>query len=308
MPRSVFVSYSHQQGEWVWDRLVPVLRAAGVEFFYDRKDFEAARALDQQMDEWQDRADSTLLILSPEYLASPACQREMARAIAKDPAFTTRPASAVPVLKETCTLPASILTSNPLYLDFRDDGHREPWAKLFRFCEGSLAPSPPAWLTARDECHGFLSSRQSVNLEVGANVAWRALLKHFKDLSFPALGIVDLHRGAVASRQGFVKEILRSIGITVPVPDKPQDLGVLEANIATKRKTLVALTHFDAVATPGRLNEYDYDLFMTLRDLVTERRLLTLLVVSRAPAVSLFPRDHPFSNLDLKTVILRGEA
>ena len=29
MPKSVFVSYSHKQGDWVWDRLVPCLRAGG---------------------------------------------------------------------------------------------------------------------------------------------------------------------------------------------------------------------------------------------------------------------------------------
>jgi len=27
----VFVSYSHRQGEWVWGRLVPVLKASGAE-------------------------------------------------------------------------------------------------------------------------------------------------------------------------------------------------------------------------------------------------------------------------------------
>jgi hypothetical protein len=43
--RKVFVSYSHQQGDWVWDRLVPVLRAGGAEVLIDREQFTAGRAL-----------------------------------------------------------------------------------------------------------------------------------------------------------------------------------------------------------------------------------------------------------------------
>ena len=44
MPKSVFISYSRKQGEWVWDRLVPCLKAGGADVLIDREQFEAARA------------------------------------------------------------------------------------------------------------------------------------------------------------------------------------------------------------------------------------------------------------------------
>jgi hypothetical protein len=89
-PRKVFVSYSHRQGDWVWDRLVPVLKAGGAEVLIDRERFEAGRALPAQMDSTQDAADINILVLSPEYLASEPCRYEMERAIARDPRLRQR--------------------------------------------------------------------------------------------------------------------------------------------------------------------------------------------------------------------------
>ena len=287
MPRTVFISYSHKQGEWVWDRLVPVLKASGVEVLV------------------QDQAESTVIVLSPDYLKSSACRKEMMRAIDRDPTFGGRPASAIPVLLKECTLPDAIRRSNPLYVDLTDDAKNEPWEKLLAACEGALAPSPPAWLKARDECRTLLERGHSINLEVEDGTAWRALLRHLKEEFLPGLGLVDLNREVTASRQGFVEELLQECGTVIPVPEKPHDLGVLETSLKARRGSKVALTHFDAVATPDRKAEYGHDLFMRLRDLVAEKQVLTLLAVSRAPAASLFPHDHPFSNLNLQTVELR---
>jgi hypothetical protein len=70
MPSKVFISYSHQQGTWVWDRLVPVLKAGGVEVLIDRERFTAGRALLGQMDATQASADVNVLVFSPDYVAS----------------------------------------------------------------------------------------------------------------------------------------------------------------------------------------------------------------------------------------------
>jgi hypothetical protein len=83
----VFVSYSHAQGEWVLDRLVPCLRAGGAEVLIDVERFRSGGGLYRQMNATQDQADRHVLVLSATYLASAACQHEMRRAIALDPKF-----------------------------------------------------------------------------------------------------------------------------------------------------------------------------------------------------------------------------
>ncbi len=145
MTPSVFVSYSRHQSEWVWERLVPVLRAAGAEMLIDREQFEAARAVYRQMDDVQDRAELNVLVLSPEYLASKPCQHEMKRAIARDPKFER--GVTIPVLRIDCKLPPAIKRPDPLYVDLRDDGKPDPWDLLLKTCKldlGSAAPNGSA--------------------------------------------------------------------------------------------------------------------------------------------------------------------
>src|SRR5271166_4788456 len=103
MPKSVFISYSRKQGEWVWGRLVPCLKAGGAEALFDEGEFEAAHSLEPMEREVQSRADLNLLVLSPDYLTSKYCQREMERAIERDPKFEK--GITIPVLRIECDLP-----------------------------------------------------------------------------------------------------------------------------------------------------------------------------------------------------------
>ena len=48
----IFVSYSHRQGEWVRDALVPVLRASGSEILIDWERFKAGFAV---VGQWTER-------------------------------------------------------------------------------------------------------------------------------------------------------------------------------------------------------------------------------------------------------------
>lgn len=64
MVKKVFISYSHKQGEWIWDRLVPCLRCGGPEIYIDGERFEAGKVIKGQMDLIQDKVDIHLLVLS----------------------------------------------------------------------------------------------------------------------------------------------------------------------------------------------------------------------------------------------------
>src|ERR1044071_1573939 len=77
----VFVSYSWRQGEWVWNSLVPCLKAAGCEVLIDVERMVVGKEVFAQMDEIQAGAECTVLVLSPDYLSSKACMHEMQRAI-----------------------------------------------------------------------------------------------------------------------------------------------------------------------------------------------------------------------------------
>ena len=188
MPKSVFISYSWKQGEWVWDRLVPCLRAGGADVLIDREQFEAARSLNHQMDEVQDRARLNILVFSPDYLASKACRREMKRAIQRDPEF--KEGITLPVKRAECDLPAAVRRPNPLYVDLTDDQKEDPWDLLLRKCEAELGTPAPRWLKARDDVRRYLTRGESVNLTVEGKVSWKPLIDDLR--RDPALA--DLRR------------------------------------------------------------------------------------------------------------------
>lgn len=297
-PRKVFVSYSHRQGDWVWDRLVPVLKAGGAEVLIDRERFEAGRELVGQMDATQDVADVHVLVLSPDYLASGSCVHEMERAVGHDPRF--RKGAVVPVKRVDVELPAAIRA--PLYVDLTDDKAADPWTLLLRACGADLGTDASSWLAARDDTRRLLERDQSVNLVVDGDVAWRELLADLRRGELTDLAQVDLEKPAAAARRGLVEEILRAFGIAAPVPPEPEDLVELDRFLTSRRRSRLVFTHFDLAA---HRPAYGVDLFAALRYLVTESRKLVLLVQSRRPFATLLPPGHPLSEIPLVTVELR---
>jgi hypothetical protein len=115
----VFVSYSHRQGAWVWERLVQVLRAGGAEPLLDKEQFKAGLGLPGQMDATQDQADRHVLCLSTDYHASAPCRHEMQRAVALDPHFAR--GIGITVRLDDAALPAEITAADPLWVDMRKD-------------------------------------------------------------------------------------------------------------------------------------------------------------------------------------------
>ncbi len=294
MPKKIFISYSHYQGPWVRDRLVPCLKAGGAEVLIDHERFEAGKALVGQMDAAQDSADASVLVLSPEYLASDACRHEMKRAVARDPRLEA--GAVIPVIRRKCTLPGLLKAADPLYVDLRREHNPEPWDLLLSACGADLGTDAPEWLDARAEVRRFLERGQSVNLVVlGQGIAWRPLIK---GLDLPGMGIVDLQKGSTASRRGLVGEILRSLGARAQVPAEPEDLAELDRVLDQRDRSWLALTYFDLVS--GR--NFGVDLFAALRYHTMESRRLVVLVQSRRPFAALLPRSSPLSMIEIKTI------
>jgi hypothetical protein len=235
MSRTVFVSYSHQQGDWVWDRLISCLKAGGAEVLIDREQFEAARGLYKQVDDVQDRAALNVLVFSPDYLISKFCRHEMKRALRRDPKFDQ--GIAIPVKRVECELPPAIMRWNPLCVDLRDDQDANQWDYLLKKCDADLGTTAPEWLRVRDELRRHLGRGESVNLIVGADVRWRPLIEDLRrDSPLAELGVVDLYNPVTASRPGLVGAILQECGVTGSVPDKPNAWPFTGAVICLSRE------------------------------------------------------------------------
>lgn len=301
MPRKVFVSYSHRQGEWIWDRLVPVLKAGGAEPLIDRERFRLGLALFDQMDALQDEADIHLLCLSEDYLASDACRHEMERAIALDP---DRKGFVIPLKLAPVDLPDGLAAGNPLYADLRDDRDALIWDLVLGACEADLGMTAPQWLEARDETRRFLARGASVSLVTrGDGIAWRALLASVPDGDLAPLAVVDLSNPVAVSRRGLIEEILRALGIPGSVPPPPEDLVFFGKAVAGERLRLLALTHFDLVRERPDLN---HDFFAALRYMVAEDKRFVLLLQSRNNLSQLLPDGHPISLIQVHQVELKG--
>jgi TIR domain len=304
MPKSVFISYSWKQGEWVWDRLVPCLEAGEAHVLIDRKQFEPAQAIRRQMDEVQDRADLNILVFSPDYLTSKPCRHEMKRAIKRDPEF--KDGVTVPVKRVACDLPAAIRRPDPLYVDLTDDQKENPWDLLLRKCEADLGTPAPQWLKARDDIRRYLTRGESVNLTVQGKVRWKPLIDDLRrDPSLAGLREVNLRDPETYTRKGLVKTILAACGIPGPVPDKPGDLVKLSRSLKLRPNPAhLALTHFDYVSDH---TDFEIDLFSALRYEMTDSRKLVLLIQSRQPFQTLLPKEHPLSSITTpKIVELKG--
>jgi hypothetical protein len=302
MPKSVFISYCHKQGDWVWDRLVPCLRAGGAVVHIDHERFEAGKAVVGQMDAVQNGAEMAVLVLSPDYLDSRYCVHEMERAIRRDPKFAH--GIVVPVQRVQCVLPARIKRPNPLYVDLQDETKADQWDLLLQSCEADLGTPALHWLNALHETCRSLQRGESVNLVVRNRPKWRELIREVKH-RIADLGELDLQSGAMASRKGLVEEILRTCGAPLTVPDEPNDLKVLNRTLSNRGVTRLAMIRFDLVRFRP---SYDVNLFAALRHLIADSCKLILLIESREIFTNLLPANHPLSAIEalFKTVELNG--
>ncbi len=301
MNNRIFISYSHKQAEWVFNKLVPSLRAGGANLAIDVKRADSGKALILQIDDIQDASDLILLVLTPDYLASEYCLHEMNRAIARDPSF--KKGKIIPVLRIDCTIPNEL--KKILYVDLRDDQDAQKWDFLLSACDANIGASVPHWLGIRDEIVSCLNRGESVDLVVSGKLNWRALIENTRGDFLPSMRTIDLHSGVTVSQRGFIEELLIACdALNVHVPREPMDLVTLSTKLAEREvPALIAMLHFEMVALR---RSYSIGLFTTLRDLV-QRKKLILLIQSRIPLSDLPPNArHLVSISNFKVLELRA--
>ncbi|MBN1979335.1 MAG: TIR domain-containing protein [Anaerolineae bacterium] len=121
-----FISYSHRDKEWVRDWLLPRLEKEGLSVCADFRDFEPGAPSVTEMERAVQQSRKTLLVLTPNYLASEWAEFESILAATLDPAARER--RVIPLLLEQCELPLRIRSLT--YLDFAGSDREFPLQRL----------------------------------------------------------------------------------------------------------------------------------------------------------------------------------
>jgi hypothetical protein len=133
-----FISYSHRNQEWVRGWLLPRLEEAGLRVLIDFRDFEPGAPVLTEMERAVLQSQKTLLVLTPDYLASEWAEFENILASTLDPAARRR--RVIPLLLKPCELPLRIRTLT--YLDFTQPSEVDfQLQRLIRAIGGK--PMPP---------------------------------------------------------------------------------------------------------------------------------------------------------------------
>ena len=134
----VFISYSHADEEWVVNTLLPRLDGAGLKVCIDYRDFKPGKAAVHNMRDAVKRSQRTLLVMTPNWVASESSEYEGIAVRTSDPAG--RHGRTIPLLLQPCDIPddISILT----YIDFtRADRLDLVWHQLLTAL--GAPPEPP---------------------------------------------------------------------------------------------------------------------------------------------------------------------
>jgi tetratricopeptide (TPR) repeat protein len=142
----VFVSYSSRNAEWVRGELLPRIEAAGLRAFIDYRDFTRGAPSIKEIERGIRECRKTLLVLTPEYVASEWCELETILGGTLSPA--NRDLRLIPLLKSPCDLPLRV--SALTYVDFTSPDHTLAWRQLLTALGAAPAPPEPLQPT-RDE-------------------------------------------------------------------------------------------------------------------------------------------------------------
>ncbi len=134
----VFISYSHHDRSWVRSELLPRLETAGLKVCIDFRDFRLGAPSVTEMERAATTSRKTVLILSPEYLASDWTAFENIMLQTLDP--VNRTLRVIPVLRSKVNLPPRI--GSMTYIDFvAPDDADFAWTRLLDALGGPISPS-----------------------------------------------------------------------------------------------------------------------------------------------------------------------
>ena len=123
----VFISYSSNDAAWVCGELLDGIEQAGLKAFIDFRDFTAGMPSLKNMERGAKQCRWTLLVLTPNYVASEWCEIENLMAAILGPA--NRDLRMIPLLKAPCEKPLRIGALT--HIDFTDDAdHDLAWRQL----------------------------------------------------------------------------------------------------------------------------------------------------------------------------------
>lgn len=105
-PYDVFISYSHADQDWVWNWLIPRLKAEGLILCTDQESFDIGVPSLVNMENAVLASRHTLLVLTPAYMNSQWTLYEQILAQTQDPIGQRQ--RTLPVLREPCELPPRI--------------------------------------------------------------------------------------------------------------------------------------------------------------------------------------------------------
>ena len=117
----VFISYSHRDDEWVWNWLLPRLKAAGLVVCVDRESFDIGVPSLVNMERAVARSRKTLLVLTPSWVESEWTNFESLLVQTDDPIGLRR--RMLPLLLEPCEPPRRISIFQ--YADFTRSEERD---------------------------------------------------------------------------------------------------------------------------------------------------------------------------------------
>ncbi len=114
---TVFISYSHNDKDWVKDWFLPRFENNGFQTHIDYRDFDIGQPSLVNMERAVETCDKTILVCSADYVESEFCQFEAILLQTEDPIGVRK--KILPIMLHDCQLPKRLKMFT--YADFRDE-------------------------------------------------------------------------------------------------------------------------------------------------------------------------------------------